>query len=245
MKLEAVLFDLFDTLLLIDGGEDFYSECLKKLHAFLKKNGVNVSFEEFQRVYFEVRDSIYADTSRNFEEPHFKVRVWQTLKKLGFNYELSDSIIAGAVEAFAEEFTRYVRLDEKASATLKKLHGKYKLGIVSNFAIPECAKSLLEKFQLKEYFDIITVSAEVNKRKPSPEIFRQALSSIEVDPSKAVFVGDTLDIDVDGAKKAGVKAIWLIREHFTGDHLARISKNIKPDKTIKSLDELLTIIEDC
>ena len=149
MKVEAVLFDLFDTLLLIKGGDAFYIPSLERLHGSLVKNGVNVTFEEFKRVYFEVRDSIYAETSKSLEEPHFKVRVWKTLKKLGYNYELSDSIVSEATEAFCEEFAHYIIPDEKAIYALEKLYGKYKLGIVSNFALPGFARKMLEKFQLK------------------------------------------------------------------------------------------------
>ncbi|MGB9756550.1 MAG: hypothetical protein ACPLVJ_02080, partial [Candidatus Bathyarchaeales archaeon] len=63
MQVKAVLFDLFDTLLLIRDGEAFYTPSLKKLHEFLVNNGVNVNFEDFKRVYFEVRDSLYAEAS--------------------------------------------------------------------------------------------------------------------------------------------------------------------------------------
>lgn len=245
MKVEAVLFDLFDTLLLIEGGEAFYTPCLKKLHNFLVRKGVSASFEEFRRVYFEVRDRLYMETSRNLEEPHFKVRVWQTLKKLGYNYDIADPIIIGATEAFAEEFARYVKMDKKAIATLKKLNRKYKLGIVSNFALPECARKLLEKFHLKEYFDTVVISAEVNKRKPSPKIFKKALSEIKAEPSKAVFIGDTPDMDIKGAKKVGMKAILIERRIFAADRPTQFVGKVKPDKTIKSLGELPTIIEDC
>jgi len=41
MRLEAVLFDLFDTLLLLES-EVFYPPSLRKLHEFLIKNDVDV-----------------------------------------------------------------------------------------------------------------------------------------------------------------------------------------------------------
>ena len=52
MHVEAVLFDLFDTLLLLEEDEAFYVPSLRKLHEFLVKNGIGVSFEDFRRVYF-------------------------------------------------------------------------------------------------------------------------------------------------------------------------------------------------
>jgi len=42
-------------------------------------------------------------------------------------------------------------VDEEALPVLEKLYGKYKLGIVSNFALPECARKLLEKIQIERF----------------------------------------------------------------------------------------------
>lgn len=240
-----MLFDLFDTLLLIEGGNAFYTPSLKKLHGFLVENGVNVSFEKFRRVYFEVRDLLYMEANKNLEEPHFRVRVWQTLKRLGYNCNPEDPIVVGGTETFAEGFSNYVKLDEEATAVLEKLYGKYKLAIVSNFALPECARKLLEKFQLKKFFNAVVISAEINKRKPSPEIFQTALNIVGAEPSEAVFVGDTPDIDIEGAKKVGMKAILVVRKTSVTDWPAQPVEKVKPDKIIKSLKELPAIVENC
>ena len=97
--------------------------------------------------------------------------------------------------------------------------------LVSNSAIPECVWKLSDKFGLKDFFDVILVSGEINKRKPSPEIFEKTLNALGVDASKAVFVGDTLGLDVKGAKNVGIEAILIERRP-----LERIL-DIKPDKT--------------
>ncbi|MEM2263518.1 MAG: HAD family hydrolase [Candidatus Bathyarchaeia archaeon] len=246
MRVKAVLFDLFDTLLLIEGGNAFYTPCLQKLHKFLAENGgVDASFEKFRKVYFEVRDALYTEANKNFEEPHFNIRIWKTLQKLGYDYNLSDAIIVKATECFAEEFMNYVSLDEDAVGVLRWLYGKYKLGIVSNFAIPECVWKLLEKYNLRRFFDVVVISAEVNKRKPSPEIFKKALESLNVASSEAVFVGDTPSMDIEGAKNVGMKAILVSRRTSATDTSKPASTNIKPDAVVKSLKELPEIISDC
>jgi putative hydrolase of the HAD superfamily len=241
MQIEAVLFDLFDTLLLIEGGEAFYIPSLKKLHEFLLKNDIKASFEDFAKAYFEIRNKLYSESCEALDEPHFNVRVSQTLKKLGYNIEVNNPIVAGATASFAEEFMRYIRLDEEATNVLKKLHGKYKLGLISNLAIPECCWKLLEKFSLRKYFDIVLISGEINRRKPSREIFEKALKALGVEACKAVFVGDTLDLDVAGPKRIGMKSI-LIKRREVG---AEENLNFRPDKTITRLSELPRILKDC
>jgi len=236
--IKAVLFDLFGTIVLItEREENYYPRCLRKLYDVLVENGVNVSFEEFSRVYFEVRNKLYAKTSENFEEPHFNVRVSLTLKKLGYEYDVSDRLVTKSSMAFAEEFIRYVALDNNAINVLNKLRGKYKLGLITNFALSECVWKLLEKFDLKKFFSVIVISAEINRRKPSPEIFEKALKALNVNASEAVFIGDTIGLDVKGAKNAGIKSVLIKRRPIK-------EMNIKLDRIINNLKELLVILEE-
>jgi putative hydrolase of the HAD superfamily len=239
MQVDAVLFDLFDTLILIDKGETYYEPSLRRLYESLVKNGVNVPFDDFRHVYFKVRESFYSETRKTLEEPHFNLRVSQTLQRLGYDFDASDRIVVGATMAFADEFMRYVRLDNGVLEVLKRLHKKYKLGIVSNFAIPECGWRLLQNYGLKAYFDVVVISGEVNRRKPSPEIFQRALKGLGVNASKTVFVGDTLDMDVKGPKDVGMKTV-LVRRRPVED-----ITDTKPDFVIENLDELPSVLDDC
>jgi len=239
MQVEAVLFDLFNTLVLLESDEVFYTPCLKRLHVFLVRKRINIPFEDFRRVYFEVRDKLYAETETSLEEPHFNVRVSLVLRRFGYNFDAASPIVFGATMAFTDEFMHYVHLDADTVDVLRVLRGKYKLGLISNFAIPECAWRLLDKYGLRDFFDVVLVSGAINKRKPSPEIFERALTALDVDTSRAVFVGDMLGLDVKGAKNVGMKSVLIERRPLgeVGD--------VKPDKVIRSLKELLVTLEDC
>jgi putative hydrolase of the HAD superfamily len=239
MNVEAVLFDLFDTLLLLESDEVYYQPCLSKMHQFLTKNGVSVSFDDFNRVYFGVRDRFYSESRESLEEPHFNVRVSQTLQSLGYDFDASNPIVVGATMAFADEFMRYVSLDKDAIDVLRKLHERYKIGLVSNFGIPECGRKLLKIYDLEKFFDFIVISGEVNQRKPSPKIFERALKALDVNASRAVFVGDMLDLDIMGPKTVGMKTILIERKPMNKD------VSTKPDRVIKNLSELITVLDNC
>lgn len=236
---KAVLFDMFDTLMLIEHDHAFYEPSLKRVHKFLVKNGVKVSLSDFKNAYFKARDALYAEADSKLEEPHFNVRISNALKKLGFNFDVNSEVVAGATNAFCEGFMKYVRIDEHAAEVLQQLHGKYKLGIVSNFAIPECVTKLLALHGLSELFEVVVVSGAVNKRKPSREIFLKALEKLGVNAAEAVFVGDTVDADVIGAKNAGMKTIFIERR------IQKEAAQACPDQTIKSLNELTAALERC
>jgi putative hydrolase of the HAD superfamily len=98
---------------------------------------------------------------------------------------------------------------------------------------------LLETHGLDKFFDVVVVSAAVNKRKPSPEIFQQALKKLSVDAAETVFVGDTVDADIKGAKDMGMKTIFIERR------AQKEAEQICPDQTIKNLSELATALERC
>jgi putative hydrolase of the HAD superfamily len=232
MPVKAVLFDMFDTLMLIERKNEFYSPSLLRMYKFLNANGINVPFEKFNAAYIVVRERLNAKANQNLEEPHFNVRISETLKRLGYNFEVSNPLVAAASGEFCEEFMTFVHVDEDAEAMLKLLRRKYKLGIISNFAIPECVFKLLKASELDRLFDAVVISAAINRRKPSPDIFDSALKILGISSAEAVFVGDTVDADIEGAKAAGMKAIYLERRE------QRISANSQPDQTIKSLKEL-------
>jgi HAD superfamily hydrolase (TIGR01509 family) len=237
MRIKAVLFDMFDTLMIIEHDHAFHQPSLRKTHAFLIHNGINVSFDAFNAAYVEARDALYAAADAQMEEPHFNLRIANALHSLGYDFDVSSDVVCGATLAFCEKFMRYVRMDENARSVLEKLHGKYKLGIVSNYAIPECVFKLLEKHSLAGLFDAVIVSGAVNKRKPSPEIFQKALEKLGVDAESTVFVGDTIDADIQGPKSIGMKTIYIERR------TQKEIEEIRPDQIIKNLNELSAALE--
>jgi putative hydrolase of the HAD superfamily len=239
MPIQAVLFDMFDTLMIIEKNHEFYTPSLKSAHQVLVDNGVDVEFTVFRDAYIKARDALYVEADARLEEPHFNIRIANALESLGYCFDVNSEVVAGATNSFCEGFMKYVRIDENAKSALEKLHGKYKLGIVSNLAIPECVDKLLEKHDLNRFFGVVVVSGAVNKRKPSPEIFEKALVKLGVSAENTVFVGDTVDADIEGAKSAGMKAIYIERRPQKG------LESACPNQTIKSLVELLAALEVC
>jgi len=109
-----------------------------------------------------------------------------------------------------------------AQALLDSLRSRgIKTGLVAN-SWPDPARLLradVESFGLTEQFDVIVFSEEVGFRKPQPEIFLHALAQLGVDPENAMFVGDRLDTDVQGAAQVGmatVQALWFRADDTPG-----------------------------
>ncbi len=83
------------------------------------------------------------------------------------------------------------------------------LGVLSNFDTR--IHAVLKALGLTPYFASITISTEVGAAKPDPLIFQVALSKHNCFPDQAWHIGDSLQEDYEGAKTAGMRAIWLKR----------------------------------
>jgi putative hydrolase of the HAD superfamily len=81
------------------------------------------------------------------------------------------------------------------------------LGVISN--ADGRVRRQLEMAGLAPFFEVIVDSAEVGVSKPDPAVFRLALQRLGVAPTDAVYVGDIRRVDVEGARAAGMRALWL------------------------------------
>jgi HAD superfamily hydrolase (TIGR01509 family) len=102
-----------------------------------------------------------------------------------------------------------------ATALLGSLQARgLKTGLVAN-SWPEPARLLradAAAFGLEPFLDVMVFSEEVDAAKPDPEIFLRALEEVGSEPSAAMFVGDRLETDVQGAASVGmttVQALWF------------------------------------
>lgn len=88
-----------------------------------------------------------------------------------------------------------------------------RLAIVSNW---DCSlRRVLGELGLAGAVDAIIVSAEAGAPKPDAAIFLAALEELRRGPAEAVFVGDSLETDVLGARAAGLRGLLLERNGAT------------------------------
>ena len=103
-----------------------------------------------------------------------------------------------------------------------------RLGIVSNG--DGRVDQALSAAGLREYFDVVIDSSVFGTEKPDPAIFWAALEALDVAPEEALYVGDLYDVDVVGARAAGMDAVLLTS--------GEVGQN-PPCRTAASIDELV------
>jgi len=102
------------------------------------------------------------------------------------------------------------RIFDDVLSTLEELATKgVRLGVISNW--DERLRGLLRRLKLDGFFETIVVSCEVGFAKPSPVIFAQAAEKLGLPPESILHIGDSFEMDVQGARSAGLKALRLVR----------------------------------
>jgi len=116
---------------------------------------------------------------------------------------------------FPELYARFAapdvwRVFDDVVPTLDALAARgLKLGVISNW--DERLRPLLEQLKLASHFEAIVVSREVRASKPSRAIFKHAVRMLGLPPEAVLHVGDSLSMDVRGARAAGLSALLLKR----------------------------------
>jgi HAD superfamily hydrolase (TIGR01509 family) len=129
--------------------------------------------------------------------------------------DASDQEIDAFIDAEHDAWASAYEVLGSAQAMLESLRSRgIKTGVVLN-SWPDPGRVLrrdIDRFGLADLLDVIVISSEVGMRKPDPGIFRLALDELGVDPLDAVFVGDSLATDVQGAANLGmttIQALWF------------------------------------
>jgi HAD superfamily hydrolase (TIGR01509 family) len=116
-------------------------------------------------------------------------------------------------------------------------------GIVS-YADVTVFEALLKLTRLAGSTDVEICSETARSCKPHPAIFHQALSSIGVDPTEAMFVGDTIDTDIVGGNRLGMRTSLLSAREFTLGEGPNDNPESHPDHHIDSLLDVIGIVLD-
>ena len=127
-----------------------------------------------------------------------------TLARVGLPSELAETLLRD----YRAGFPNACVLFPDAAATLSALRAAgLKLGLITNGSV-RMQSAKLTCLALAPAFDTILISEAEGVSKPDPEIFRRALARLRTGPEHAVFVGDHTEVDVCGARGAGMKAVW-------------------------------------
>ncbi|MFA5887330.1 MAG: HAD family hydrolase [Candidatus Nanoarchaeia archaeon] len=85
-----------------------------------------------------------------------------------------------------------------------------KIALVSN---TDCfsVDKIIDKFELKKYFDVIALSCDKGLLKSDSKMFESILEELGVSAEDALMIGDSPETDIEPARKVGIKAVLIDR----------------------------------
>jgi putative hydrolase of the HAD superfamily len=230
MKYRHLFFDLDHTLW------DFDSNARVTLEAIyedlqLKTRGVH-DFELFYRNYLAHNERLWDRYRRGYiRQDELRVkRMWLAL----LDFKIADDALSKAMSVkFLDLLPTRTILFPHAKEILQYLKDKnYELHLITN-GFEKVQHSKLRNSGLDIFFGEVITSEGSNSLKPNKEIFDYAFNKTGAAAATSIMLGDTLDVDIQGAINVGMDQVFV-------NHL-KITPDIKPTYTVTSLKELENI----
>ena len=244
--IKAITFDLWDTVFIDDSDEPKRKAAGKPpksierrqlVHQFITKR-TSISQELVDKVY----DAIDGAFNKVWHEHHV---TWSVREQL-------ELILNGLRKKLpAIEMNELIRLHEDMELefrpdivpgihdALKRLHGRYKLGVISDtiFSPGRALRTLLADEGLLDFFDALVFSDEVGRSKPEPILFYTACKGFQIEPHELVHIGDREHNDILSPQKLGIRTVLCTAI------IDRGSKNTKAHAIFDNYQNLPDIIE--
>ncbi|RLE98148.1 MAG: hypothetical protein DRJ63_08110 [Thermoprotei archaeon] len=237
IRVKAVLFDFYDTLVYGEGCEESWRCALEAAVDYLNSLGFRVSIEDFSDNYSRIRDILLERLKGTLSELDVVYLYWRLLRELGISPSIE--LVVRLLEVFYDIEVGCVRLYSDAIPTIEYFRERgVKTAIVSNATVR--FEYIVRKLGLVKYFDVLMASYKVMKLKPHPRIFTETLRLLGVRPEEAVMIGDSYRADIAGAKRLGIRGVLIDRRN---QQYGLFNKGLEPDAVIESLNELKALIE--
>ena len=188
--IEAVIFDMFETLVTLFTGRTYFSEHIAA--------DLNQPIEAFRKCWHET------EKDRTLGKYSMEEGLALTLKNLGVysaaNVEL---ICRKRREALGDTFKA---IPPESLWLLQTLRVKgLKTGLITNTFSDE--RDMILSSPLYPLFDAAMISYEQGISKPDPEIYRRAMQALKVTPEECLYVGDGGSHELQAARSLGMQAI--------------------------------------
>ena len=231
MKYEAVIFDLFGTLI--------HKFPLREHRRILSKMASVVSAppHDFIRLWFDTFDErglgIFTSIEANVEYICQKIRVKPENAQIELAAHINLEYTARTIKPLpdATEVLSYL-----------KSHG-YRIGLISNCSssIPQMVKNM----PFAPLIDVSVYSSLVGIQKPDPRIYQLAVEQLAVEPASCLYVGDGDSQELTGAAEVGMHPLLLCfpDEDSTDVHRVDAERDVWDGPVISSLSEVLPLLE--
>lgn len=210
---DALLLDAGDTVIFFDAAA---------VSAALAAQGIALGAHALETVLQSAKHSYQQALARGERhEDGWSVLVRELLTRAGLAAEVARGALPGLRSAH-DDFYFWRRVPDELPAALARARSAgLRLGVVSNSE--GRLASVLDRVGLGQQFEVVVDSQLEGVNKPDPEIFRRALRRMQLPPERALYAGDIPEVDVLGARAAGMEAVVIDPfDHHAGTSWPRV-----------------------
>jgi len=234
--IDAILFDMNGTLRIRVPHEPTQRIAISRFFELLgKRSASDVFLEEISNSYRQYNSWAQENLLQLSEK-----EIWTRWLLPGFPSEQVEPVAEELTLAFKERKGHCIPVIGAYEVLVELKQRGYLLGLVSNTISSLDIPRSLETFGWNELFHTVILSSAVKFRKPSPEIFWEATSSMNMEPTRCAYLGNRISRDMVGCKRAGF-ALGILIEPQGKPHPGEKDQKTQPDVVISSLSELLAL----
>ena len=223
--IRTITLDLDDTLWAI---YPVIVRAERTLYEWLQEHYPRITDKFSADAMVQMRNDIIAEYRDKGHDFTFLRRA--VLGKIGKAAGYGSDYVDAAMDVF-QAVRNDVELFPEVRPTLEELGKHYRVIAVTN------GNANLDRIGIRELFDDVVSAAKTGAAKPAREIFDVAVEAGGAKAHETLHVGDHPEIDVVGAREAGLRAVWVNRHgEDWPDHLQ------SPDAIVRDVGELLAML---
>jgi len=225
-QIRAITLDLDDTLWAIS---PVIERAEARLWAWLTERHPRIADSFSPATLREVRETViveYHDRSHDLRFLRKKV-----LERVATVSGYSPDLVEPAFRVF-DEARNEVEFYPDVMPALEQLAGDFPVIAVTN------GNANLDAIGIRHLFHAVVAAADAGFAKPARPIFDKAIARAGCRPEQVLHVGDHPQIDIDGAREAGLRTAWINRSG--AEWPAELPR---PDAIITSITELQKLLE--
>ncbi len=246
-RYKSVLFDLCGTIMqyrldrlptIEIKGESIQSTTPLLYACFQEFDRGAVPYEKFHHNFMATSEALFQEREKTGEEILSSTRFKLFLESLDADLgPRRDEIQRLLMDIHLDRVADCLELLPHHELLLREWQAQYVIALVTNFDDTLTVQHVLKREKLTELFASIVISAELGIRKPRKEIFLNACEALGTAPDECLFVGDSWQCDIVGAKALGMDTAWINVERVSPP-----TDDLKTDYDLGDLSELSSIL---
>ncbi len=202
-KIRAITFDLDDTLW---PAMPTFVRAEQRAHAWLTAHAPAVAAQWSIEQLRELRFAIF-DKQPELRHDFLRVRrmaMHTAFEQCGMTGASASALIESALTIHTAARNE-VDLYPEVRDCLERLSRRYALASLTN------GNADVARIGIRHYFKAIVSAHAHGISKPDPALFHIACRELACEPDEVVHVGDDVELDIRGARAAGLHVVWMNR----------------------------------